>query len=383
MKSKIKILAVLIAMVFSSVILTKQVSAQQPGVSFQIFYDQLSPYGQWVDYSNYGYVWIPNYGPDFVPYSTGGHWVLTDYGFAWVSDFNWGWAPFHYGRWDYDNYYGWFWVPDNEWGPAWVNWRSANGYYGWSPMEPGISISLSFGREYNRQNDHWIFVRDRDIDRSNINRYYVNRIDHDRIVRDSRVIENTYFDSRRNAKYVSGPAREDVQKVTGRRVNPVSVQENDRPGQDLRNGQLRIYRPEVIKNDESAQRPAPSRVTNLTDVQRPAERNVTKQQQNSNPASNSRREIQQNTVNPQRNNTDIKPVQKNTVTPTQNSRREVQQNPEKNRKSEATKSVQPQNTKPVQNTRRTKEAEASKQAGKNISIPPTKSKTIEVKKKKD
>jgi hypothetical protein len=236
MKSRIKILSIFIVMIAASVLFAKQTTAQQPGVSFQVFYDQMSPYGQWVDYPNYGYVWIPDAGSDFVPYSTRGHWILTDFGFTWVSDYSWGWAPFHYGRWDYDNYYGWFWVPDYEWGPAWVNWRSASGYYGWSPMEPGISISLSFGREYNRQNDHWIFVRDRDIDRSNINRYYVNRIDHDRIIRNSKMIENTYFDSRRNTKYVSGPTREDFQKVTGRRVNPVIIQENDRPGQDLQAG---------------------------------------------------------------------------------------------------------------------------------------------------
>ena len=33
--------------------------ATQP-VTTQVFYDQLSPYGQWVNYGNYGYVWIPS-----------------------------------------------------------------------------------------------------------------------------------------------------------------------------------------------------------------------------------------------------------------------------------------------------------------------------------
>src|SRR5580658_10431559 len=42
-------------------------------VSTQVFYDQLSPYGQWVNYPNYGYVWIPSAGIDFSPYSTEGH----------------------------------------------------------------------------------------------------------------------------------------------------------------------------------------------------------------------------------------------------------------------------------------------------------------------
>ena len=94
-----------------------QVKAQGASVNFQVFYDDLSPYGQWIDYRGYGYAWVPSAGPDFIPYSTGGHWVWTDYGWTWVSDYDWGWAPFHYGRWDYDNYYGWVWIPDNEWGP--------------------------------------------------------------------------------------------------------------------------------------------------------------------------------------------------------------------------------------------------------------------------
>ena len=72
MKSKIKILTIYLALIVFSLIFARQVSAQQSEVSFQIFYDQLSPYGQWVDYPNYGYVWIPDAGSGFVPYSTGG-----------------------------------------------------------------------------------------------------------------------------------------------------------------------------------------------------------------------------------------------------------------------------------------------------------------------
>src|SRR4029077_7618549 len=88
-------------------------SAQPAGdVSYQTFYDELSPYGQWIDYPEYGYVWCPDQGPDFRPYSTGGHWEWSDeYEWTWVSDYDWGWAAFHYGRWLYDPYYGWLWVP--------------------------------------------------------------------------------------------------------------------------------------------------------------------------------------------------------------------------------------------------------------------------------
>ena len=277
MKLNIRKLAIVIALVTAALTNPKQISAQQRNISFQVFYDALSPYGQWVDYQDYGYVWIPDVGPDFAPYSTDGYWTLTDYGWTWVSDYEWGWAPFHYGRWSYDNYYGWLWVPDNEWGPSWVNWRRADGYYGWSPMEPGISIYLSFGRPYNRYNDHWMFVRDRDFERRDIYNYSVDRSEHAMIIRNSTVINTTYIDNSRHTTYVTGPAREDVQRVTGRRINPVAIQENNRPGRDQNDGQLRMYRPEIVKNVRADRNPAPRRIENLENVKRPSERNVSTQ----------------------------------------------------------------------------------------------------------
>jgi len=292
MKQSIKSLVILLVLITSSVIAPKLASAQQDDVNFQVFYDELSPYGQWVDYQNYGYAWIPDAGSGFVPYSTDGHWVLSDYGWTWVSDYEWGWAPFHYGRWDYDNYYGWLWIPDNQWGPAWVNWRQSDGYYGWSPMEPGISLSIGFGRAYSSSNDHWMFVRDRDFERPDIDRYYVNRTDHARIVRNSTVIRSTYIDNSRHTTYVTGPARNDVQRVTGRQIKPVSIRENTRPGQQrLNNGQLEMYRPQVNNNNRE-RKAAPSRITNLKDVKRPSERSGANQQRNASPANNSERQQQ-------------------------------------------------------------------------------------------
>ncbi len=324
MKSKIKVLVLLIIVIITSVVFTNRASAQQTNVSFQVFYDQLSPYGEWVNYPNYGYVWIPDAGSDFIPYSTQGHWILTDFGWTWMSDYSWGWAPFHYGRWNYDHLYGWFWVPDNVWGPAWVSWRRADGYYGWAPMEPGISLSASFGRGYDSHNDHWIFVRDRDIDRADLNHYYISRTDQDQIVRRSSVINSTYVDSRRHTTYVTGPARADIQKVTGRQVNPVAIQDNNKPGQDLSNGQFRIYRPEVMENNDKEKKPAPSRITNLKDVKQPSERKVTNQQVKVNSTNNNKAGQQPNTVNPQKNSNNVKPLPPPNSNPPQNIKRERQ-----------------------------------------------------------
>ena len=77
-------------------------------VSFQSFYDDLSPYGDWISYPEYGYVWRPdNRYSNFHPYQSDGHWEWSEeYGWLWVSDYEWGWAPFHYGRWINDSYDG-------------------------------------------------------------------------------------------------------------------------------------------------------------------------------------------------------------------------------------------------------------------------------------
>jgi len=112
--------------------------------AYQQFESTLSPYGSWQDVPDYGHVWVPSataVGYDFEPYSTGGHFVMSDYGWTWVSDWDWGWAPFHYGRWMVVGGYGWCWLPGTHWGPAWVHWRWGGGYVGWAPMGPrGVVI---------------------------------------------------------------------------------------------------------------------------------------------------------------------------------------------------------------------------------------------------
>lgn len=117
-------------------------SAQQGGSDvqdFNVFYDELSQYGDWVTDSQYGSVWVPKDVPsDWRPYTVG-HWAYTDdYGWTWVSDEPFGWAVFHYGRWFYSDDLGWAWVPGTHWGPAWVTWRQGDGYIGWTPLPPDV-----------------------------------------------------------------------------------------------------------------------------------------------------------------------------------------------------------------------------------------------------
>jgi len=293
MKTLRKIFALLIISLLYSCIVQRPLAAQQEYVSLQVFYDQLSPYGQWADNPDYGYVWFPNVGRDFSPYSTNGYWVMTDYGWTWVSGYQWGWAPFHYGRWDYDTNYGWFWVPDYEWGPSWVTWRRADGYYGWSPMRPGVSVNITLGGGYNDIN-RWNFVHERDFGRRDIYRYYSSRSNNYIIIRNSRVINNIYNDRNRNATYYAGPQRDDVQRVTGRSIRNVTVQDYDRPGEKLNNNRLNIYRPRVERINNQSHKPVPSGTINMRNVRPAEERNPAYQPNKIKPVQNNRR-VEQHT----------------------------------------------------------------------------------------
>lgn len=258
----------LLVVLFSGLLLSAPVKAhaQDVSVSLQLFYDELSPYGQWADDPEFGYVWIPSVNSNFSPYSSDGHWVFTQDGWTWVSDYSWGWAPFHYGRWDHRANYGWIWIPDTQWGPAWVSWRRSPGYYGWAPLGPGISISFSFDGGYNIPSDRWVFVRENNITRSDVRRYYVPRNQNVTIIRNTTIIKNTYVDKSRNVTYVSGPDRMDVQKHTGRTINPVVIQESNKPGQNVTKEKLVIYRPQVVKIENNGNKPKPVKVEPIKDI---------------------------------------------------------------------------------------------------------------------
>ncbi len=214
---------------------------QQAGISIDGFYDQLSPYGRWVSYPQYGQVWIPSAGGDFQPYATNGHWVYTDYGWTWASDYSWGWAPFHYGRWLFDNAYGWVWIPGTDWSPAWVDWRTGGDYYGWAPMGPGVTVGVSVGLQPN----YWHFVPRQYIASPNIRNYYVDRSRNVTIIHNTTVINNTTIVNNNNY-YNRGPRPDEVQRYTRTRVTPVRINNVDRPGASIvSNNRLNIYRPTI------------------------------------------------------------------------------------------------------------------------------------------
>ncbi|MCH7405575.1 DUF6600 domain-containing protein [Belliella aquatica] len=224
------------------------------GVSFQVFYNELSPYGDWVMDQRHGYVWIPNVGQDFHPYGSNGYWEMTNFGNTWVSYYDWGWAPFHYGRWYWDNFYGWAWVPGYEWGPAWVNWRTGGGYYGWAPLGPGIGINVSIGFHSN----HWRFVPQRRFRHRHFHRYYVPSYNMVSIYNRTTIINNTYVYN--NRTYVTGPSRRELERVTRGSVPVYQVNDRARPGRaSVSNRTLNVYRPEIDNSRSANAQARPSR----------------------------------------------------------------------------------------------------------------------------
>jgi len=70
----------------------------------------LAEYGSWADTQDYGQVWYPQVGPDWVPYRDGSWSYVAPWGWTWIDAAPWGFAPFHYGRWATVGG-RWCWVP--------------------------------------------------------------------------------------------------------------------------------------------------------------------------------------------------------------------------------------------------------------------------------
>jgi hypothetical protein len=148
-------------------------------------YEDLDRYGSWSTDAEYGSLWLPSVGADWVPYRDGSWTWIAPWGWTWVDNAPWGYAPFHYGRW-VRVHNRWAWAPGRHdrhpvWAPALVGWvggagvnltfRGHNGpAQGWFPLSPHDRFDPWFRapeahlRWYNR-NVRPDQRRDRDHDR--------------------------------------------------------------------------------------------------------------------------------------------------------------------------------------------------------------------------
>ena len=253
-------------------------------VSYQQFYDQLGPYGSWVNYPGYGNCWVPapgQVGPDFDPYVTGGHWVYTEYGWTWVSDYDWGWGPFHYGNWFDDPAYGWLWLPGYDWAPAWVIWGDYGGYYCWAPIGPGSVITA----HYRPDARNWHFVPhdhilDGHLDHVAVRSDVAYHGDISELNSHINVISHagTYGQS----VFFAGPKAHDVEGYTHTKVARIAVNNTSKPGgTKIVNNQVNIYRPAIQRTNNQ---PSPKNVQNAQPRQSNDQRNNAPTQRNNTPA---------------------------------------------------------------------------------------------------
>jgi hypothetical protein len=220
-------------------------SGENAPVTYQTFYDDLSPYGTWIDYPEYGHVWTPNVDEDFRPYDTNGNWVYSDLGWAWASDYSWGWAPFHYGRWLYDDMYGWLWVPGYNWAPAWVTWGSAGDDYCWAPLMPGVNVNQEFGA-WRPPSFYWNACHRNNIYNRNLASVTERPEQVSSFATQISVINNFTPTRRRDGFYSKGPQVEEVQRYVQTKIQPATIRDVQNINEVKHNqNELNVYRPQV------------------------------------------------------------------------------------------------------------------------------------------
>jgi len=188
----------------------------EPVESTDVFYDQLSPYGTWVDEPDVGRVYVPE-SADYVPYRDG-HWQYTNLGFVWVSSEPHAWATSHYGRWAYSNHYArWYWLPDTTWGPAWVEWRQTGTHFGWAPLAPEVVVRAG----WHPPAESWHYCGAEHVLDVNVGRYYEPRERVIEIHREARPLD--HYSTVGHARVVVGPPAATLRdhRIT---VRPVRVE---------------------------------------------------------------------------------------------------------------------------------------------------------------
>ena len=346
-----KLMNSLVAVTFLSMLLVvsagSKARAQDVTVSYQEFYDELSPYGQWVYDPEYGNVWVPNEDGDFRPYGSRGHWVMTEYGNTWMSEDPWGWACYHYGRWTYNSYYGWIWIPGYEWAPAWVSWRYGGGYCGWAPMGPGWSV----GESYGCPESWWVFVGPQYMYRTDYYHYWRGPRYNRECLRYTSVYNNVYTDNYSHVRYNYGPRASAIQQYTHQPVQVYRVSHSTRPGaQPIQQNTVSIYRPEINRGTISSARPA-NLIQAPRNIGRPeAHSELTPARQSTFRQEVIRQNAQQAPTTQPRYDTRNDAIRQNTQPPVRNN---VQQEQGRNNPQQQTNRPEPQHFAPQPQTTRT------------------------------
>ena len=223
------------------------------------FYDDLTPYGEWIWIAGPGWVWSPHVvQAGWRPYTLG-RWVYTDYGWTWASDEEFGWAVYHYGRWHNDAARGWVWVPGLEWGPAWVAWHSGGGWVGWAPLPWQVRWRAEVGLDWGEVHvsldpSWWCFAQTRHLASPTLVRHLAPATRNVTIIRTTTNITNyTYIDNRIVNSSVS---IEHVGRAVGHSIPRYRVRHDESPENrrgGLHAGELVVFRPGSVRSHEVRQ----------------------------------------------------------------------------------------------------------------------------------
>jgi hypothetical protein len=186
------------------------------------FYDELAPYGRWVN-CRYGRCWVPRrVARRWQPY-TNGRWVYTEYGWTWVSRDPWGGSPYHYGTWINLRGYGWSWVPGTVWAPAWVTWSYSDRYVGWAPLPPSVVFGESgyAGRPVVVSQTQYVFVPTNRFVDTDVTSVRVSAQESATIFRQTTPV--THFGVSDGIVRNTGIPMETVQRATGGRIETHSI----------------------------------------------------------------------------------------------------------------------------------------------------------------
>jgi hypothetical protein len=196
-------------------------------VSFGFFYSNLSPHGSWFVSASHGRVWRPHlYAHGWHPYYDG-RWAYTDLGWCWVSDYPWGGIPYHYGTWVFDPVLGWVWVPGYVWAPAWVVFRTAPGYIGWTPVPFAYSIGVGV-RLTGYRPEHYVFVPTGDFLARRIRPSALPPGRARTIIGRTTIVNNIRVEN--NVVVNRGPDVRVIEKAHGARIRPRSIERIPKAG---------------------------------------------------------------------------------------------------------------------------------------------------------
>lgn len=235
-------------------------TAEANDYSFNFFYDQLEPYGEWVQVGD-DYSWHPNgVSDDWRPYADG-YWAYTDSGWTWVSYEDHGWITYHYGRWSYVRDAGWFWHPGYEWAPAWVSWRSGGDYVGWAPLPYGsdfranVGIGIWSDSYYGVGPAYYNFCPVRSFGSPYLRPVLIHNSQNYTIIQNTVNITNITVNN--NNVYVGGPQYSTISKLSKQkvpvlqlaRVADVKVGKGENMTAKVQKGQLLVNAPAITQPD--------------------------------------------------------------------------------------------------------------------------------------